>query len=123
MVDAVYALSALVVVESWFGGTRYLTETVAATLRASGITTSVADVDLAPTSLPDGTGLLVVAAPTRDRGLPTPESGQAATNRSTPVCRRAPAYGSGRRGWHDPNTRPWATDLAARVEHRRRTHP
>lgn len=92
-------MTAVLVVESYFGSTRHLAEIVAATLHASGIASSVVDVDEAPASLPDDTELLVVGAPTHDLGLSTPESRQAATNRSM----RGPAR---------TGVREWASALA-----------
>lgn len=63
--------TALIVVESYFGNTRAIAEAVAAGLIEGGVNTQVADIDQAPSSLPADLDLLVLGAPTHNRGLPT----------------------------------------------------
>ena len=74
-------MSALVVVETYFGNTRHLADVVANGLRNDGIDTVVVAVEDAPTQLDDGIELLVIGAPTHDLGLSTAESRQAACAR------------------------------------------
>ena len=74
-------MSALVVVETYFGNTRHIADVVANGLRSDGIDTEVVTVEDAPTQLDDGIELLVIGAPTHDLGLSTAESRQAACAR------------------------------------------
>ena len=62
---------ALIVVESCFGNTRAVAEAVAAGLIAGGVEAQVVDVAQAPGALPEDLDLLVLGAPTHNRGLPT----------------------------------------------------
>ena len=62
---------ALIVVESYFGNTRAIAEAVAAGLIEGGIEAQVVDVARAPSALPSDLDLLVLGAPTHNRGLPT----------------------------------------------------
>ncbi|WP_309342813.1 flavodoxin family protein [Actinomyces oris] len=62
---------ALIVVESYFGNTRAIAEAVAAGLIAGGVEAQVVDVAQAPGALPSDLDLLVLGAPTHNRGLPT----------------------------------------------------
>jgi hypothetical protein len=72
-------MSALVVVETYFGNTRHIADTVADCLRAVGVDTAVVMVEDAPTQLDDDIELLVVGAPTHNLGLSTVESRQTAS--------------------------------------------
>ena len=65
---------ALIVVESYFGNTRAIAEAVAAGLIEGGVEAQVVDVSQAPSALPADLDLLVLAAPTHNRGLPTATS-------------------------------------------------
>ena len=62
---------ALIIVESCFGNTRAIAEAVAAGLIEGGVEAQVVDVAQAPGALPEDLDLLVLAAPTHNRGLPT----------------------------------------------------
>ena len=62
---------ALIVVESYFGNTRAIAEAVAAGLIEGGVEAQMVDVAQAPGALPEDLDLLVLAAPTHNRGLPT----------------------------------------------------
>jgi hypothetical protein len=99
-------MSALVVVESYFGNTRRIAEIVGEVLRTEGLPTQVVDVVEAPTRLPEPLEVLVVGAPTHDQGLSTVESRQAACARDG---RPPPPFGI--REWIDrlaePVTSPW----------------
>jgi hypothetical protein len=75
-------MSALVVVETYFGNTHHVAEVVADTFRSHGMPTDVAEVEGAPTQLSDEIDLLVVGAPTHDLGMSTAESRQAACART-----------------------------------------
>ena len=83
-------MSALVVVESYFGNTHHVAEVVAGTIRSHGVPTDVANVEDAPIRLSDEIELLIVGAPTHDLGMSTAESRQAA-------CARTGRAGSRRR--------------------------
>ena len=63
--------TALIVVESYFGNTRLIAEAVAAGMIEGGVDTQVVDVSQAPSALPEDLDLLVLGAPTHNRGLPT----------------------------------------------------
>ena len=62
---------ALIIVESCFGNTRAIAEAVAAGLIEGGIEAQMVDVAQAPGTLPEDLDLLILAAPTHNRGLPT----------------------------------------------------
>ena len=57
-------MSALVVVETYFGNTRHIADVVANHLRSDGIDAEVVDVVDTRTELEDGIELLVIGAPT-----------------------------------------------------------
>ncbi len=75
-------MSALVVVETYFGNTHHVAEVVAGTIRSHGVPTDVANVEDAPIRLSDEIELLIVGAPTHDLGMSTAESRQAACART-----------------------------------------
>jgi hypothetical protein len=83
-------MSALVVVETYFGNTRHIADVVADRLTEIGIETAVVSVEDAPTQLDDGMELLVVGAPTHNLGLSTVESRRTA---SAQVGRLEPRIG------------------------------
>ena len=62
---------ALIIVESYFGNTRAIAEAVATGLLDGGAEAQVVEVDQAPSTLPADLDLLVLGAPTHNRGLPT----------------------------------------------------
>ena len=62
---------ALIIVESCFGNTRTVAEAVATGLIEGGVEAQVVDVDGAPGALPADLDLLILGAPTHNRGLPT----------------------------------------------------
>ena len=66
--------TALIVVESYFGNTRLIAEAVAAGMIEGGVDTQVVDASQAPSALPADLDLLVLGAPTHNRGLPTAAS-------------------------------------------------
>ena len=77
MTAATTAATALVIVESHFGNTRTIARAVAAGLADAGVRASVLDADRAGAP-PANLDLLVVGAPTHNRGLPTAGSRAAA---------------------------------------------
>jgi hypothetical protein len=99
-------MSALIVVESYFGNTRRIAEAISEVLRTEGFPPEVVDVQDAPARLPEPLDLLVVGAPTHDMGMSTPESRMAACARDG---RQEPAVGI--REWIDqletPTNSPW----------------
>ena len=62
---------ALIIVESCFGNTRAIADSIAAGLIDGGVDAQVVDIDEAPSSLPADLDLLMLGAPTHNRGLPT----------------------------------------------------
>ena len=99
---------ALIVVESYFGNTRAIAEAVAAGLIEGGVDAQVVDVSRAPSALPADLDLLVLGAPTHNRGLPT------ATSRAK-ACEQAgsgeASHGIG--GWLETTAIPASTGAAA----------
>ena len=99
---------ALIIVESCFGNTRAIADSVAAGLIDGGVDAQVVDVDEAPSCLPADLDLLILGAPTHNRGLPT-----AATRAK--ACAQA---GSGKAshgigGWLETVAIPASIDAAA----------
>ncbi|MGC3953685.1 MAG: flavodoxin/nitric oxide synthase [Propionicimonas sp.] len=66
-------MQVLMVIESMFGNTRQLGQQVAAGLTEGGATVELVGVDDAPATV-EGIDLLMVGAPTHNRGLSTPAS-------------------------------------------------
>ena len=99
---------ALIVVESYFGNTRAIAEAVAAGLIEGGVDAQVVDVSQAPSALPADLDLLVLGAPTHNRGLPT------ATSRAK-ACEQAgsgeASHGIG--GWLETTAIPASTGAVA----------
>ena len=99
---------ALIVVESYFGNTRAIAEAVTAGLLDGGAEAQVVDVSQAPSTLPADLDLLVLGAPTHNRGLPT------ATSRAK-ACEQAgsgeASHGIG--GWLETTAIPASTGAAA----------
>ena len=109
-------MSALIVVESYFGNTRRIAEGVSGELLDAGFETHIAEVEHAPVRLPAALELLVVGAPTHNSGLSTPESRQAACARSG-----LPEPTLGIREWIEqlevPATPPWVAVFDTRFGH------
>ena len=99
---------ALIIVESYFGNTRAIAEAVATGLLDGGAEAQVVEVDQAPSTLPADLDLLVLGAPTHNRGLPT------ATSRAK-ACEQAgsgeASHGIG--GWLETTAIPASTGAAA----------
>ena len=99
---------ALIIVESYFGNTRAIAEAVATGLLDGGAEAQVVEVDQAPSTLPADLDLLVLGAPTHNRGLPT-----AATRAK--ACAQAgsgmASHGIG--GWLETTVIPASTTAAA----------
>ena len=99
---------ALIIVESCFGNTRAIADSVAAGLIDGGVDAQVVDVDEAPSCLPADLDLLILGAPTHNRGLPT-------TATRAKACAQA---GSGKAshgigGWLETTVIPASTTAAA----------
>ena len=62
---------ALIIVESCFGNTRAIADSIAVGLIDGGVDAQVVDIDEAPSSLPADLDLLILGAPTHNRRLPT----------------------------------------------------
>jgi hypothetical protein len=82
----------LIVVESLFGNTHTVAQTVADQLRSDGVEVDVVDAASATPRL-DGADLVLAGAPTHNLGLPTVRS------RASAVDRGAEPVGSGLREW------------------------
>ena len=101
-------MKALLIVESCFGSTRALAEETAAGLREGGAQADIVPASQASPAVPDDVSLLILAAPTHNRGLPT-----AATRAK--ACAQA---GSGKAshgigGWLETTVIPASTTAAA----------
>ena len=59
---------ALIIVESYFGNTRAIAEAVSTGLIEGGVDAQIIDVSQAPSALPADLDLLVLGAPTHNRG-------------------------------------------------------
>ncbi len=100
-------MDALVVVESWFGGTRALADEVARGMEDGGARVRVIPVGDAPAAIPDGVDAVVVGAPTHNRGLSTPATRRQARAKAGAAGAPSSAEGRGTREWLD------AVDLPA----------
>ena len=65
-------MQALIVIESWFGNTHTIGAQIADGLERGGVATTLYSVADAPTVIPESVGLVVIGAPTHNRGLSTP---------------------------------------------------
>ena len=101
-------MKALLIVESCFGSTRALAEETATGLREGGAQADIVPASQAPPAVPDDVSLLILAAPTHNRGLPT------ATSRAK-ACEQAgsgeASHGIG--GWLETTAIPASTGAAA----------
>ena len=99
---------AFIIVESYFGNTRAIAEAVSTGLIEGGVEAQMVDVAQAPGALPEDLDLLVLGAPTHNRGLPT-----AATRAK--ACAQAgsgmASHGIG--GWLETTVIPASTSAAA----------
>ena len=95
-------MDAVIVVESCFGSTRAAAEEIARGLREEGVGAVVLAPRQASAEAIAGAGLIVLGAPTHNRGLPTPKS------RASAVERGGTAESTGMREW-------LATTTGARV--------
>ena len=99
---------ALIIVESCFGNTRAIADSVAAGLIDGGVDAQVVDVDEAPSCLPADLDLLILGAPTHNRGLPTAAS-QAKAREQAGSGEASPGIGE----WLETTAIPDFTDAAA----------
>ena len=99
--------AALVIVESYFGATRTVAEAVAAGLTDAGVRARVLDVDRAPDAPPADLDLLILGAPTHNRGLPT------TSTRATARKRGAATPARGVREWLATASIPASPRVAA----------
>ncbi|WP_194949547.1 flavodoxin family protein [Actinomyces trachealis] len=100
--------TALIIVESCFGSTRAVAQSLAEELTSAGVSTRVLEVPDAPRALPEDLDLLVLAAPTHNRRLPSAASRAQAAKRGAPT-----SPSTGIREWLDAATIPPAVRLAA----------
>ena len=107
MTAATTAATALVIVESHFGNTRTIARAVAAGLADAGVRASVLDADRAGAP-PADLDLLVLGAPTHNRGLSTAGSRAAARRQGA----TAPAGDGGVREWLATASIPARTRVA-----------
>mgnify|MGYP002753442499 CR=1 FL=1 len=101
-------IRALIVVESYFGNTRAIAEAVAAGLIEGGVEAQMVDVAQAPGALPEDLDLLVLGAPTHNRGLPTAATRAKACNQES-ASEASPGIGE----WMETTALPTSTDAAA----------
>lgn len=71
-------VDALVIVESWFGNTRAIADAIGQGLSQHGGRVQLIDVEDAPVEVPADVDLVVLGAPTHDRGLSTAATRQKA---------------------------------------------
>ena len=71
-------MDALLIVESWFGNTRTIADAIARGLSQHGARVQLIDVEDAPAEVPAGVDLVVLGAPTHNRGLSTAATRQKA---------------------------------------------
>lgn len=72
-------MKAFMIIESWFGNTRSAAEAIGQELRDQGVDVQMVDVRDAST-IPEGTELLILGAPTHNRGLSTPATREKAAS-------------------------------------------
>ena len=106
MTAATTAATALVIVESHFGNTRTIARAVAAGLADAGVRASVLDADRAGAP-PADLDLLILGAPTHNRGLPT------TSTRATARKRGAATPARGVREWLATASIPASPRVAA----------
>ena len=99
---------ALIIVESYFSNTRAIADSVAAGLSDGGVDAQVVDVDEAPSCLPADLDLLILGAPTHNRGLPTTATRAKA---QAQVGSGKASHGIG--GWLETTVIPASTSAAA----------
>ena len=99
---------ALIIVESCFGNTRTVAEAVATGLIEGGVEAQVVDVDGAPGALPADLDLLILGAPTHNRGLPTAAT-RAKARAQAGSGEASPGVGE----WLRSATVPVSTDVVA----------
>ena len=99
---------ALIIVESCFGNTRTVAEAVATGLIEGGVEAQVVDVDGAPGALPADLDLLILGAPTHNRGLPTAAT-RAKARAQAGSGEASPGVGE----WLRTATVPVSTDVVA----------
>lgn len=100
-------MDALIVVESCFGSTRAAAEEIARGLREKGVGAVVLAPRQASAEAIAGAGLIVLGAPTHNRGLPTPKS------RASAVERGGTAESTGMREWLATTSLPTGARVAA----------
>ena len=99
---------AFIIVESYFGNTRAIAEAVSTGLIEGGVDAQIIDVSQAPSCLPADLDLLILGAPTHNRGLPTAAS-QAKAREQAGSGEASPGIGE----WLETTAIPDFTDAAA----------
>ena len=99
---------AFIIVESYFGNTRAIAEAVSTGLIEGGVDAQIIDISQAPSALPADLDLLVLGAPTHNRGLPTAAS-QAKAREQAGSGEASPGIGE----WLETTAIPDFTDAAA----------
>lgn len=100
-------MKVMVVVESWFGNTRVVAESIGAGLAAHGAQVELLSVDDAPSVVEGNIDLLVVGAPTHNRGLSTQKTRAKAAEASQQTA------GVGAVDWLSSVTLPQSVRVAA----------
>ncbi len=93
-------MKAIMIIESWFGNTATVGQEILAGLHSAGIHVTMSNVAEALATIPAGTDLLLIGAPTHNRGL------------STPSTRAKAASASGPAGNHAAGVREWLDSIA-----------
>lgn len=99
-------MDVLMVVESMFGNTRHIGEEVAKGLADAGASVRLVSVADAPAAIDEFFGLVVIGAPTHNRGLSTPATRAQASKEG------APALAKGVREWLGSEAFPTTATVA-----------
>ncbi len=99
-------MKAIVVTESWFGNTRTIGEEITKSLVVEGIQVELLSIDNAPEEIPADVALLVIGAPTHNRGLSTVATREKAASTATD------SNGEYSTGTTHPGVREWLRNTA-----------
>lgn len=102
-------MKAVIIIESWFGNTAAIGQEIARELQTRGTLVNMVGVAEAPTTLPADTDLLLVGAPTHNRGLSTPSTRE----KASVTAKVAGDHSIGVREWLASATLPDGVKVAA----------
>ena len=102
-------MKAVIIIESWFGNTAAIGQEIARELQTRRTLVNMVGVAEAPTTLPADTDLLLVGAPTHNRGLSTPSTRE----KASVTAKVAGDHSIGVREWLASATLPDGVKVAA----------